>query len=80
MTVELPDDLLEEAKKAAQAGGFESTEALIRLALREKLRDIQREFVHSVVERVKQGLAEQGHTPDEILEEFERFRHDASSG
>jgi len=80
VTVELPAELFAELEKATQDGGFRSAEDFVRCAVAEKLHEQRRGLVYDTVDRIKQGLAERGHTPHEILEEFERFRHDDRRG
>ena len=72
--IQIPDELLDEASKFSEEAGFESTDAFVRWALREKLRELRRDRFYVVTDRVKQGLAERGITPEEILEDFDQFR------
>ncbi len=73
-TIEIPPGLLEQVERAAQEGGFADADDFVVWALEGKLRELSRELFYTVTDRVKDGLARTGHSPEDVLIDFERHR------
>jgi hypothetical protein len=72
--VQIPDDLLREADRAAREAGFSTTDEFISWAVADKVRELRQAVFEEVTDRVREGLSERGLTPEEVLEDFEQFR------
>jgi Arc/MetJ-type ribon-helix-helix transcriptional regulator len=79
ITVEIPQELLLQVERVAREEGYETPAAFIQSAVEEKLYEQRRQAVVAVTDRIRDGLEAAGHTPEEILEDFERFRRARNS-
>lgn len=77
-TITLPDSLAQEIDKAAQALGYTEEARLVEDILKEKLLEYKKDQFMKGVSDIHRNLAKKSITEDEILADFDRFRHSQS--
>jgi metal-responsive CopG/Arc/MetJ family transcriptional regulator len=77
-TITLPDSLAKEIDKAARALGYTEKSGFVEHILKEKLLEYKRHQFMKGVSGIQRKLAKKNITEDEILADFERFRHSQS--
>lgn len=76
-TIDIPEPLVEELEELRQAGVIGSAPKFAEEAIREKLLLVKRERMARETGPLQRDLAQIGLSEDELLKEFERFRHAA---
>ncbi len=74
----LSDSLLKEINKVAREFGYTEEKQFIEDMLKEKILDCKRQMFMKGVADIRRKLAVKGLTEDEIIADFERFRHSQS--
>jgi len=77
-TIILPDSLAKEINKVAREFGYTEEKQFIEDMLKEKVLEYKRKLFIKGVADIQRKLAVKGITEDEILADFERFRHSQS--
>ena len=77
-TITLPDSLAKEIDKAAREFGYTEESGLVEHILKEKLLEYKRNLFMKGVSDIQRKLAIKSVTEDEIIADFERFRHSRS--
>jgi hypothetical protein len=77
-TITLPDSLAKEIDKAARKFGYTEESSFVEHILKEKLLEYKRNLFMKGVSDIQRKLAIKSVTEDEILADFERFRHSRS--
>ena len=73
-TISVSEELLDKLKVLCREEGHESLEVCLEKAVERQFSDLCRRKAEGIAGRVREGLAERGHTEDEILRDFETFR------
>jgi len=74
----LSDSLSKEINKVAREFGYTEEKQFIEDMLKEKILECKREIFMKGVADIRRKLAVKGLTEDEIIADFERFRHSQS--
>ena len=77
-TILLSDSLSKEIDKVAREFGYMEEKQFIEDMLKEKILEYKRQMFMKGVANIRRKLAEKGLTEDEIIADFERFRHSQS--
>jgi isocitrate/isopropylmalate dehydrogenase len=77
-TIILSDSLVKEIHKVAQELGYTEEKQFIEDILKEKVLEYKRQLFTKGVTDIQRKLAVKGVTEDEIIADFERFRHSQS--
>jgi metal-responsive CopG/Arc/MetJ family transcriptional regulator len=77
-TITLPDSLAKEIDKAAREFGYTEESGFVEHILKEKLLEYKRDLFMKGVSDIQRKLAIKSVTEDEIIADFERFRHSRS--
>jgi len=77
-TILLSDSLSKEINKVAREFGYMEEKQFIEDMLKEKILEYKRQMFMKGVANIRRKLAEKGLTEDEIIADFERFRHSQS--
>jgi len=77
-TIILSDSLAKEIHKVAQEFGYTEEEQFIEDLLKEKVLEYKRRLFMKGVADIQRKLAARGVKEDEIIADFERFRHSQS--
>ena len=77
-TILLSDSLSKEIDKVAQEFGYTEEKQFIEDMLKEKILEYKRQMFMKGVADIQRKLAAKGVTEDEIIADFERFRHSQS--
>ena len=77
-TIILSDSLLKEIHKVAQELGYTKEKQLIEDMLKEKVLEYKRQLFMKGVADIQRKIAIKDITEDEIIADFERFRHSQS--
>ena len=77
-TITLSDSLSKEIHKVAQEFGYTEEEQFIEDLLKEKVLEYKRRSFMKGVADIQRKLAVKGVKEDEIIADFERFRHSQS--
>ncbi len=77
-TIILSDSLAKEIHKVAQELGYTKEKQFIEHMLKEKVLEYKRQMFMKGVADIQRKLAAKGVTEDEIIADFERFRHSQS--
>lgn len=77
-TITLPDSLAKEIDKAAREFGYTEESSFVEYILKEKLLEYKRNLFMKGVSDIQRKLAIKSVTEDEIIADFERFRHSRS--
>jgi hypothetical protein len=73
-TIQISEFLLEKLKKLRQEGGYATIERGLEHAVEQYLLELRRQKAEKNSDQIREGLAQRGHTEDEILRDFEAFR------
>ena len=73
-TISVSEELLDRLKVLCQEEGYESLEVCLEKAVEKQFSDLRRRKAEGIAKRIREGLAERGHTEEEILRDFETFR------
>jgi len=76
VTVTIPDELIKGIKKAAEEGGFESTEAFVSAAIEQKLLEIKKDKFYRLTDDIRVGLEMKGYSIKQIIDEIEKNRYE----
>jgi len=74
----LSDSLAKEIHKVAEELGYKEEKQFIEDMLKEKVLEYKRQLFIKGVADIQRKLAVKGATEDEIIADFERFRHSQS--
>ena len=77
-TILLSDSLSKEINKVAREFGYTEEKQFIEDMLKEKILEYKRQLFIKGVANIRRKLATKGLTEDEIIADFERFRHSQS--
>ena len=77
-TILLSDSLVKEINKIAREFGYTEEKQFIEDMLKEKIMECKRQMFMKGVANIRRKLAVKGLTEDEIIADFERFRHSQS--
>ena len=77
-TIILSDSLAKEIHRVAREFGYEEEKQFIEDILKEKVLEYKRQMFTKGVADIQRKLAAKGVTEDEIIADFERFRHSQS--
>ena len=77
-TILLSDSLSKEINKVAREFGYTEEKQFIEDMLKEKILEYKRQMFLKGVANIRRKLATKGLTEDEIIADFERFRHSQS--
>jgi len=77
-TIILSDSLTKEIHKVAQELGYTKEKQFIEDMLKEKVLEYKRQLFMKGVADIQRKIAVKGVTEDEIIADFERFRHSQS--
>jgi hypothetical protein len=77
-TILLSDSLSKEINKVAREFGYMEEKQFIEDMLKEKISEYKRQMFMKGVANIRRKLAVKGLTEDEIIADFERFRHSQS--
>ena len=77
-TIILSDSLAKEIDKVAREFGYTEEKQFIEDMLKEKVLEYKRQMFMKGVADIQRELAAKGMTEDEIIADFERFRHSQS--
>ena len=77
-TILLSDSLSKEINKIAREFGYMEEKQFIEDMLKEKILEYKRQMFMNGVANIRRKLAVKGLTEDEIIADFERFRHSQS--
>lgn len=77
-TIILSDSLAKEIHKVAQKLGYTKEKQFIEDMLKEKVLEYKRQLFMKGVADIQRKIAVKGVTEDEIIADFERFRHSQS--
>jgi metal-responsive CopG/Arc/MetJ family transcriptional regulator len=77
-TILLSDSLSKEINKVAREFGYMEEKQFIEDMLKEKILEYKRQMFMKGVANIRRKLAVKGLTEDEIIADFERFRHSQS--
>ena len=77
-TILLSDSLSKEIDKVAREFGYMEEKQFIEDMLKEKILEYKRQMFMKGVANIRRKLAVKGLTEDEIIADFERFRHSQS--
>ena len=77
-TITLPDSLAKEIHSVAQELGYAGEAQFVEDTLKEKVLECKRQLFTKGVTDVQRKIALKGVTEDEIIADFERFRHSQS--
>jgi hypothetical protein len=77
-TILLSDSLSKEINKVAREFGYTEEKQFIEDMLKEKILEYKRQMFMKGVANIRHKLAVKGLTEDEIIADFERFRHSQS--
>ena len=77
-TILLSDSLSKEIDKVAREFGYTEEKQFIEDMLKEKILEYKRQMFMKGVADIQRKLAAKGVTEDEIIADFERFRHSQS--
>lgn len=72
--IEVSGVLLEKLSELKEEGGYGSLETGLEKAIEHHLGDLRRQKAENISKQIRQGLAERGHTQEEVLKDFEAFR------
>jgi hypothetical protein len=78
LTIILSDSLAKEIHKVAREFGYTEERQFIEDILKERVLEYKRELFMKGVADIQRKLAVKGITEDEIIADFERFRHSQS--
>ena len=78
LTIILSDSLAKEIHKVAREFGYMEERQFIEDILKERVLEYKRELFMKGVADIQRKLAVKGITEDEIIADFERFRHSQS--
>jgi len=64
-------------KEIAPEFGFESEDEFIKAAIKEKVLELKKMLFFSISNEIRKRLKKRGILPKSVLDDFERFRHEA---
>ncbi len=77
-TITLPDSLAKEIHSVAQELGYAGEAQFVEDTLKEKVLECKRQLFTKGVKDIQRKIALKDVTEDEIIADFERFRHSQS--
>ena len=77
-TIVLSDSLAKEIHNIAQELGYTEEKQFVEDTLKEKVLECKRQLFMKGVADIQRKIAVRGFTEDEIIADFERFRHSQS--
>ena len=73
-TISVSEESIDKLKVLCREEGHESLGVCLEEAVGRQLSDLRRRKAERIAKRIQEGLAERGHTEEEILRDFETFR------